>query len=459
MAGEKISFDPRNLWSKLQNSRFVRDVLMLSGGTGVGQLIVLAVVPVLTRLYSPEDFGLLTLFVSIVTLLSVLTSFSYELMIMLSRSHRSASQLVWFIAAMSGVIASFLFIPIAFFGDKFAALLGMPALAAWLYAVPPAVVITSVYQALRYWKMRLMQFAVVSRATIVRSLAFAVFAPLFAFSPFAWSHGSGLIAAFIASELLKTTVLSESVRRSQAKELAPARRRRIEAVARRHRSLALTRSVAAGIGLMYDRIPELVISSFFGAAALGLFGMVERIVAAPSRLVSKAIADVYRQRAAVLHRTQGRFDRLTAKTLGTTAAISFLPFLLAIICAPKVCALLLGPDWEATGHYAAILLVGEFVAFIITPIDDAVLIVGAKRFIFYWSLTRMLLTLSLVPLVQSGLLDFAGYLWGLVAVRVFMVCIYGFAALQYSRSGRPAFDVPFRLWPTDDAPNRAGRGS
>jgi len=447
----------RSLWSKARTSHFVRDVLLLSGGTGVGQLIAVAVLPVLTRLYSPADFGLLTLFVSIVTILSVFTSFSYELMIMLSRSHRSASQLVWLISAMSSAIAGLLLIPIALFGQGFAESLGMPALAPWLYVVPPVIVITAIYQALRYWKMRLMQFAVVSQSMIVRSLAFAIFAPLFAFSPFTWPHGSGLIAAFIASEILKTVVLTESVRRSQTRELAPAHRRRIEVVARRHGSLAATRSITAGIGLIYDRIPELIISSFFGATTLGLFGMVERIVAAPSRLVSKAIGDVYRQRASVLHRTQGRFDVLTAKTIGATAAISFFPFLLAIVCAPKVSALVLGADWEATGHYAAILLVGEFFAFIITPIDDAALIVGAKRFIFYWSFIRMILMLGLVPLVQQGLLDFSGYLWGIVAVRTIMVCIYGFAALQFSRSGRPAFGAPFRLWPAEETSRRAGR--
>ena len=153
--------------------------------------------------------------------------------------------------------------------------------------------------------------------------------------------------------------------------------------------MALTTSVSTGMSLIYDRVPDFWISSFFGAATLGLYGIVERIVAQPSQLVSKAIGDVYRQRASVLHRAQGRFDALTLKTIATTALISFVPFLLAVIHAPKIFSLLLGPQWESAGRYASILLVGEFFAFIITPIDNASVIVGAKRFIFLWSLARL----------------------------------------------------------------------
>ena len=435
MAAEKISFDLHSLWSKLRNSRFVRDVLMLSGGTGLAQIIAVAVLPVLTRLYSPHDFGVLTLFISIVVLLTAFTTFNYELMIMLSKSHRSASQLVWLILALSSVVASIALFVVALVHQRLADIFGMPELSAPLYAVPPLIIFTTLYQALRYWKMRLMQFTIVARSMIVRALTFAVCAPFFAFIPFGMNRAQCLIAAVAGSEIFKTLVRTESIRKAKVTELAPARRIRMSVVARRHGPLALTRSVSTGMSLIYDRVPDLIISSFFGAATLGLYGMVERIVAAPSRLVSGAIGDVYRQRASVLHRTEGRFDQLTLRTIGATALISFVPFLIAILSAPKLAPSILGPDWAAAGHYASILLVGEFVAFITTPIDDAVLIVGAKRFVFFWSLARLLLTLSLFPLAQFGILNFTQFLWGLVTVRITMVGIYGAAALQYSRTG------------------------
>ncbi len=456
MTVERMGLGARNLWRMASNSRFVRDVLLLSGGTGVAQLMSLAILPLLTRLYSPKDFGVLTLYISIVTLLSVFTSFNYELMIMLSRSHRSASQLVWLILAISTGAAGVALVIIALFRHKIAGLLGAPELAAWLYAVPALLVCASGYRALGYWKMRLGQFAVISRSMIAKSFAFAVIATLFAFIPFASQQGAGLILALIASEIVKTVVLIESVRKVDTEEFAPASRRRIGAVARRRGPMALTTSVSTGMSLIYDRVPDFLVSSFFGAATLGLYGMVERIVAAPSRLVSKAIGDVYRQRASVQHRTQGRFDALTLKTIATTALISSVPFLLAVIHAPKIFSLLLGPQWESAGRYASILLVGEFFAFIITPIDNASVIVGAKRFIFLWSLARLVLTLSLFPLLLFGVLDFVGFLWAIVAIRILMVSLDGAASFQFARTGRPVLEKP--LWWRRSAEQR-GTGS
>ena len=138
--------------------------------------------------------------------------------------------------------------------------------------------------------MRLGQFAVVSRSMIAKSFAFAVIATLFAFIPFAPQQGAGLIVAFITSEIVKTIVLIESVRKVDSKEFAPAARRRIGAVGRRHGPMAMTTSVSTGMGLIYARVPNFLISSFFGAATLGLYGIVERIVAQPSQLVSKRLA-------------------------------------------------------------------------------------------------------------------------------------------------------------------------
>src|SRR5262245_27106208 len=129
MPVERMGLGARSLWRMGLNSGFVRDVLLLSGGTGISQLIALTILPLLTRLYSPKDFGVLTLYISIVTLLSVFTSLDYERMIMLSRSHRSASQLVWLILAISTGAAGVALVIIALFRHKITDLLGAPAVA------------------------------------------------------------------------------------------------------------------------------------------------------------------------------------------------------------------------------------------------------------------------------------------------------------------------------------------
>ena len=59
-------------------SKFSLNIMTLMLGTTVAQAIPIIISPILTRIYSPEEFGLLILFMSIVSILSVIVSLRYE---------------------------------------------------------------------------------------------------------------------------------------------------------------------------------------------------------------------------------------------------------------------------------------------------------------------------------------------------------------------------------------------
>jgi O-antigen/teichoic acid export membrane protein len=425
-------------------SKFAQDVLKLSGGTALAQVISVAALPVLSRIYTPKDFGVFTLYASIVSLLSLFTTFNLELTIMLARNRRSASQIVWLIFGISLVAAVLALAVVLLFRHRVAGWLEAPAMTPWLLTVPLSLFLLAGYQTLRYWAMRLRKFGMISRTMMARAATFACVAILAGQSPLIAFGGGGLILAFILAEVARSFIVLWSVSHDVEAALGRPCRRRIRAVARRYGPMAATMSVSTGLGLVYDRLPYLMISSFFGAATLGLYGVVERIIAAPSQLVSRALADVYRQRASALHRKEGKFDGLTARTIAATAAISIVPYAIGIFYAPTLFGWVLGESWRLAGQYASILMVGEFVAFILTPIDNGTVIVGARRFLLSWSLARLLLTLSLLHPLMTGLLDILGFLWAVTAIRIVMVIIDGWASYVCARTGRPIWE-PARL--------------
>ena len=71
-------------------SEFGRNVLTLMTGTTIAQAIPVAITPILTRLYTPEDFGLLAVFVAFSTILGSISSGRYELAIMLPENDEDA---------------------------------------------------------------------------------------------------------------------------------------------------------------------------------------------------------------------------------------------------------------------------------------------------------------------------------------------------------------------------------
>ena len=71
-------------------SEFTRNVLTLMTGTTIAQAIPIAISPILTRLYTPKDFGVLALFVAITSIFGSIANGRYELAIMLPKKDEDA---------------------------------------------------------------------------------------------------------------------------------------------------------------------------------------------------------------------------------------------------------------------------------------------------------------------------------------------------------------------------------
>jgi O-antigen/teichoic acid export membrane protein len=72
----------------LPKSRFARNVAVVSAGSAVGQGLLIVSAPVLTRLYTPADFGVLAVYVSILSILAVAATLRYEMAITLPAAVR-----------------------------------------------------------------------------------------------------------------------------------------------------------------------------------------------------------------------------------------------------------------------------------------------------------------------------------------------------------------------------------
>src|SRR4051812_48543692 len=111
---------------RLFREDFNRNVLTLMTGTGVAQIIPLAVTPILARIYSPAQFGVFSLFVAVVSSLSVVATGRYELAIMLPRKDVNAVNIAAMSITISFVVSCLLFTVACFVHEWLSAELGSP---------------------------------------------------------------------------------------------------------------------------------------------------------------------------------------------------------------------------------------------------------------------------------------------------------------------------------------------
>ena len=76
---------------KYLKSEFLRNVIILISSSGISQIIPFLTLPVLQKyFYSPENFGLLAIYVSVSLTLVKFSTFSYEFAIVKQKTEKDA---------------------------------------------------------------------------------------------------------------------------------------------------------------------------------------------------------------------------------------------------------------------------------------------------------------------------------------------------------------------------------
>ncbi|HCJ30854.1 MAG TPA: polysaccharide biosynthesis protein, partial [Pseudomonas sp.] len=104
-------------------SKLLRNILTVVTGTAGAQAITLAFMPVITRIYGPEAYGVLGTFLSVTMMLIPVAALTYPIAIVLPKRDGDARGLVRLALATALTLAMVVALTLQFFGDRLAAAL------------------------------------------------------------------------------------------------------------------------------------------------------------------------------------------------------------------------------------------------------------------------------------------------------------------------------------------------
>ena len=158
------------IFNKLK-SEFTRNVLTLMTGTTISQAIPIIISPILTRVYTPQDFGIFALYMSMVTLITLISTGRYELAIMLPKKDRDAKYMLYLSMCIALFISILLISIIFLFDDVIINFIGVPELLPWLYLSPIIIIFMALFQSLNIWNSRKKEYKVLANNKIFRSMS------------------------------------------------------------------------------------------------------------------------------------------------------------------------------------------------------------------------------------------------------------------------------------------------
>jgi O-antigen/teichoic acid export membrane protein len=412
----------------IPQSLYARNVITLMTGTGLAQAIPIAITPILTRLYTPEDFGLVALFVACASVLSILATGRYELAITLPESDKEAANILVLSLKLCAAISLFLIIPIAVLNEWIALKLGNSEIAPWLYLLPISVIGLGAFNAMQMWLNRCGLYKQMSVNRLQNSGYTA-----------AINLGLGIIKlpvgqiwAATFGPLLAALIALRRVHRQDESLFSQADWEIQKKLARRYQHHPKHILPGQLIGAIAVQIPIFIMSSVYSLAIAGFFALAYRLVVLPTSLIANAIGDVYRQRIAREYQEKGEFRRVYFKTVKTTAMIALPVCVLMYLFAPTVFSVIFGKEWVQAGEYAKILVVAVYFQMTFTPVDKGAVLVGATKYIFIWHLGRFLSFLCLYLISENLNFTEIHVLWIFVVINICLYSIEGFMGFKYA---------------------------
>lgn len=383
----------------LPKERLTRAVAISVTGTTFAQVVTIAAAPLLTRLYTAEDFGLLGVFTAFLGTLGTIICLRFELAIPLAQDDRSSINLMALGFSITLLFCSLIAFTLWFWGDLIVQYLNVDDLGPFLWLLPIGLLALGCARIFTHWAIRHQAFGRITRTRISQSLG-QVIAQLgfgfFAFGPF------GLLVGQIIGQSAGITTLAFSFFQKEKRPWRALRLRRMVNAGARFSYLATYGSVGALLNVAGRLLPALLIAVTYDAATAGWFVLAQRILATPVFL-STAVAQVYLSEAPRLIKADGGgLYNLFLKTAWRLLAFGILVLSPIIIAGPQIFGFIFGAPWTGAGSIAQVMVFMFIGQLAVNPIAQTLLVLERQDIQAGWDALRFI-ALLLVFLFASWL--------------------------------------------------------
>jgi len=394
------------------------------GGTTFAQILIICATPILTRLYGPEDFGLLALFLSITGIIGVIICLRYELSIMLPESDEEAASLL-ILSLTIALILSILTIPFIWLGEQsIQNVFNAPQLGPYMWLIPLFVFVSGVFLALNYWNSRTKHFSRLSATRIIRSVAGT--GTQIGAGITGYATGGSLIGASLVGQSVSTLILGSQIwKDDKSLFLRNIGSKKMTEGLKRYRKFPLVDSWSALLNTASWQLPAFLLSSFFSPVVVGFYSLGFRLLQLPMSFIGSSISQVFFQRASEA-KSEGILAPLVENVFRLLVIVGMFPILTLTIVGSDVFSVIFGKTWTEAGVYAQILSIWAFLWFISSPLGTLYIVMEKQQFGLKLNIANFIT--RLLSLVFGGLLGDARIALSLFSISG--IFVYGYLCLK-----------------------------
>lgn len=406
---------------KILSGSFIQDLSKLSFGTFAGRLIALAALPLLTRLYSPDDFGLLATFLALVSTISVVACLRLEIAISIADSDEDAIHLL-VLAIMAIVTVTIASAAIIYsFPSQITSLLKQPSLEAYLWLIPLGIVTISTYATFQYWTIRAKQFSRIAKTRLTQAIASVstmLTLGLVGLAPL------GLLVGKLINTGAGGASLALSAWKNESNKIKGVTRQGLLKTLKNYKKYPTYSVLEAIFNTAAVQIPLIIVAAN-SAKEAGYMFLAMQIMAVPVGLIGADVSKVYAPRAAKALQV-GDLESMTKGIMFQLFKLGVGPFVVTGLFAPYFFPYIFGDHWQQAGEIISWLTPGVFLQFIVSPVSMALHVTGNQvyamifqAFGFFMFTGVVLIAATIIP--KALVLSYAASVFTFYTLYIFLI--------------------------------------
>jgi O-antigen/teichoic acid export membrane protein len=380
-----------------------RGMATLAVGNIVARVIGIAAIPVLTRLYSPEDFGALAVFTSLIAILAPIITLRYVLAIPLPRRDGMAISLLALSVGL--MLGTSLIVGLALwaFGPQLLGLFSVEILAPYWWLIILGLIGSSGYEILSLWATRKRAYKPIAKTTATQSLLGNITKLILGFMAI---KPLGLLIGQVISTSGGIASLWLHFQKDFAKYRSYISISRVKLVAGRYRHFPVYRLPSQFLLIFSTQAPLLFTAMIYDAGTTGQLGLALMAISLPIGLLSDSMSKAYYAEISNIgKRKPAQIRQITHSMLKRLLAISIPPALILALFGELMFSMVFGEEWQRAGHFASLLAIYLVFQFLQVPVSRILFVFEGHRLLLLLNIQRAMLIIACFAATYYGQLQ------------------------------------------------------
>ncbi|MBC2371796.1 oligosaccharide flippase family protein [Listeria booriae] len=352
-----------------------KNFLVLLTGNTLGQLVTLAISPVLTRIYTPDDFGLFSVYTSLLVILLSFSTLCLEKAVPLENVTANVKQLI----IMSGLSVILVALIVAILG-----------LTPWsLYTIYDVdttylntlllslgLVFAGIYQVMSYHLLADQRYKKLSNSKLIQSIGNGM--SQFAISPVKVANGFGLIIGDVIGRGL--TIIYVSWDFFKNTRCIPIQLPQMMELLKKYKNFPLFSTWSTFLNVLSTQLIFLMLIRLYGVEITGYFSLTQKSIGMPVTLIGGAISQIfYSESSRFYENNANKVLYLYLKIIKWSFITGFIIFTSFAFISPFIFSLVFGSQWEFSGELYRSLIFLYIIQFTMLPVSQILYVTGHQK--------------------------------------------------------------------------------